>query len=86
MVRMLGATAGGLELTLRSSQYEGMGMDLAADPLDALTTLHALAGEQPLTLYVGGAQQAHYRALPLLDQLQQRQLDHLAGGIERHCQ
>ncbi len=56
-------TAGGLELTLRSSQYEGMGMDLAADPLDALTTLHALAGEAPLTLHVASAQLAQYRAL-----------------------
>ena len=46
----------GLELTLRRSQHEGLGLALAADPESALFTLRALAGEEPVSLYLSQAQ------------------------------
>ncbi|MRW91001.1 general secretion pathway protein GspL [Duganella sp. FT80W] len=42
----------GFELVLRQSQNEGLGLTLPAQPQAALQTLRALAGEQPLTLYL----------------------------------
>jgi len=53
----------GLELTLRSAQYEGMGLTLASQPEAALHTLRALAGEAPVTLYAAPAVRAEYEKL-----------------------
>jgi general secretion pathway protein L len=53
----------GLELTLRSAQYAGMGLTLPPQPEAALHTLRALAGDAPVTLYVPAAQLASYQAL-----------------------
>jgi general secretion pathway protein L len=52
----LDANDAGLELTLRRSQHEGLGLALAADPESALFTLRALAGEEPVTLYLNPIQ------------------------------
>lgn len=54
---------GGFELTLRTGQYEGIGMALPAQPEGALQVLRALAGEAPVTLYVPAAQRAQYEPL-----------------------
>ncbi|WP_338769611.1 type II secretion system protein GspL [Massilia sp. METH4] len=54
---------GGLELALRTGQYEGMGLALPAQPEAALQAVRALAGEAPVTLYVPAAQRAQYDAL-----------------------
>ena len=59
----LASDEGGLELTLRTGQYEGMGLALPAQPDGALQVLRALAGEAPVTLYVPAAQRAHYESL-----------------------
>jgi len=53
----------GFDLVMRQSQFEGLGMTLPAQPQSALQTLRALAGEQPLTLYVSAAQKAQFAAL-----------------------
>ncbi|MFA9219326.1 MAG: type II secretion system protein GspL [Sphingomonadaceae bacterium] len=45
----------GLELTLRRNQYEGFGLTLGADPEAALSTLRALAGDEPVSLYLSAA-------------------------------
>jgi len=58
----LGEDDAGLELTLRSAQYEGLGLTLPNAPDAALHTLRALAGEAPLVLYVAPAQRAQYAA------------------------
>ena len=57
-------TAGddGLELAMRQSQYEGLGLALAPQPEAALHTLRAMAGEAPVTLYVAAPQLAQYAA------------------------
>jgi general secretion pathway protein L len=57
----------GLELILRRSQYEGLGLSLGSDPEAALHTLRALAGEDPVSLYLNTAQTAQYS--PLLSRL-----------------
>jgi general secretion pathway protein L len=54
---------GGLELTLRTGQYEGMGLALPAQADAALQVLRALASEAPVTLYVPAAQRAQYESL-----------------------
>lgn len=59
----LASDEGGLELALRTGQYEGMGLALPAQPDGALQVLRALAGEAPVTLYVPPAQRAQYEAL-----------------------
>jgi general secretion pathway protein L len=46
----------GYELIMRQSQYEGLGLALPAQPQAALQTLRALAGDQPVTLYLAPAQ------------------------------
>jgi len=56
-------TDSGLELILRRSQYEGMGLSLGRDPEAALHTLRALAGEDPVSLYLNTAQTAQYSPL-----------------------
>ena len=62
----LGLDDAGLELTLRSAPYEGLGLTLPNAPaggqVQALHTLRALAGDAPVTLYVAPAQQAEYAA------------------------
>lgn len=57
----------GLELTLRRSQHEGLGLSLGSEPEAALHTLRALAGEDPVSLYLNTAQTAQYG--PLLARL-----------------
>ncbi|MYN04149.1 general secretion pathway protein GspL [Pseudoduganella sp. DS3] len=58
----LGLDDAGLELTLRSAPYEGLGLTLPNAPEPALHTLRALAGDAPVTLYVAPAQRAEYAA------------------------
>ncbi len=58
----LGLDDAGLELTLRSAPYEGLGLTLPNAPEAALHTLRALAGDAPVTLYVAPAQHAEYAA------------------------
>jgi general secretion pathway protein L len=53
----------GYELIMRQSQYEGLGLALPAQPQAALQTLHALAGDQPVTLYLAPAQMKQMEAL-----------------------
>jgi general secretion pathway protein L len=60
---LLANDEGGIELTLRTGQYEGIGLALPAQPEGALQVLRALAGEAPVTLYVPAAQRAHYESL-----------------------
>lgn len=62
---LLANDEGGMELTLRTGQYEGIGLALPAQPASALQVLRALAGEAPVTLYVPAVQRAQYE--PLLD-------------------
>jgi len=57
----------GLELILRRSQFEGLGLSLGSDPEAALHTLRALAGEDPVSLYLNAAQTAQFG--PLLARL-----------------
>jgi general secretion pathway protein L len=61
----LGIDDAGLELTLRTAQYEGMGLTLPPQPEAALQTLRALAGDAPLSLYVAPAVRAEYEKLAL---------------------
>ncbi|QBE63519.1 type II secretion system protein GspL [Pseudoduganella lutea] len=60
---LLANDEGGMELTLRTGPYEGIGLALPAQPDAALEVLRALAGEAPVTLYVPAAQRAHYESL-----------------------
>ncbi|MRX06757.1 general secretion pathway protein GspL [Pseudoduganella sp. FT25W] len=53
----------GYDLMMRQSQFEGLGMTLPAQPQAALQTLRALAGEQPVTLYLPAAQKAQFASL-----------------------
>jgi len=57
----------GLELILRRSQYDGLGLSLGREPEAALHTLRALAGDDPVSLYLNAAQTAQYG--PLLARL-----------------
>jgi general secretion pathway protein L len=59
----LGLDDAGLELTLRSAPFEGLGLTLPNAPQAALQTLRALAGDAPVHLYVAPAQHAEYAAL-----------------------
>lgn len=59
----LGLDDAGLELTLRTAQYEGMGLTLPPQPEAALHTLRALAGDAPVTLYAAPAVRAEYEKL-----------------------
>ncbi|RZT05859.1 general secretion pathway protein L [Duganella sp. CF402] len=53
----------GFDLVLRQSQFEGLGMTLPAQPQTALQTLRALAGDQPVTLYLSQSQMAQFSPL-----------------------
>jgi general secretion pathway protein L len=53
----------GFDLILRQSQFEGLGLTLPAQPQAALQTLRALAGDQPVTLYLNQAQKAQFEPL-----------------------
>jgi general secretion pathway protein L len=55
----------GFELTLRRSQFDGLGLTLPAQPEAALHTLRALAGDEAVTLYLPAAQMGQFA--PLLD-------------------
>lgn len=57
------AAGTGLELTLRLSQYEGMGLCMSSQPLAALQTLRTFAADAPLTLYLPADQCALYQGL-----------------------
>jgi general secretion pathway protein L len=59
------ATIGGGELTLRQSQYQGMGLALDGNAEVALQAVRALAGDAPLVLYVPHEQLGEYQALAL---------------------
>nr|WP_315400381.1 type II secretion system protein GspL [uncultured Duganella sp.] len=53
----------GYELILRRSQYDGMGLALPAAPLAALQALRAMAGDEPVTLYLSPDQMAQFAPL-----------------------
>jgi general secretion pathway protein L len=57
------AAIGAGELTVRTGQWQGLGLGLEAEPEVALQTARALAGDAPLVLYVPPAQLAEYQAL-----------------------
>jgi general secretion pathway protein L len=57
------AAIGGGELTLRQSQYQGMGLALDGNADVVLQTVRALAGDAPLVLYVPQEQLGEYQAL-----------------------
>jgi general secretion pathway protein L len=57
----------GYELLLRQGPFEGLGLSLPAQPQAALQTLRALAGEQPVTLYLAPAQKAQCAPLAAAD-------------------
>lgn len=58
-----GAIRGG-EITLRMAQFQGLGLDMTgAEPLVALQTARALAGDAPLNLYLPPAQLGEYQAI-----------------------
>lgn len=59
----LAATDAGLELTLRKSVQDGLGLTVAPQPEAALHLLRALAGDAPLTVYVPAALLAQYQPL-----------------------
>jgi general secretion pathway protein L len=51
------------EITLRQSQYQGLGLALDGNPATALQTVRALAGDVPLVLYVEREQLGEFQAL-----------------------
>jgi general secretion pathway protein L len=53
----------GYELIMRQSQFQGLGLALPAQPEPALHTLRALAGDEPVTLYLAPAQMAQFAPL-----------------------
>ncbi|CDG85657.1 type II secretion system protein GspL [Janthinobacterium agaricidamnosum] len=55
----------GLDLTLRLTPSEGLGLSLPAQPQAALQVLRGMAGDAPLTVYVPAAQAAEYQQLAL---------------------
>lgn len=57
------AAIGAGELTLRQSQYQGLGLALDGNPTMALQTARALGGDAPLVLYVPSEQLGEYQAL-----------------------
>ena len=59
----LSADDSGLELTLRQSQSQGLGLALGADPAAALQTVRALAGDAPVSLYLPAGHSAQYEKL-----------------------
>jgi general secretion pathway protein L len=57
------AAIGGGELTLRQSQFQGMGLALDGNADIVLQTARSLAGDAPLVLYVPQEQLGEYQAL-----------------------
>ncbi|GAB3448201.1 type II secretion system protein GspL [Massilia solisilvae] len=57
------AAIGAGELTLRQSQYQGLGLALDGNPAMALQTARALGGDAPLVLYLPSEQVGEYQAL-----------------------
>jgi len=57
----------GYELTMRRSQFDGLGLSLPAQPQAALHTLRALAGDDAVTLYLPAEQLRQFE--PLLAQM-----------------
>lgn len=53
----------GYELTLRRSQFDGLGLSLPAQPQAALHTLRALAGDDAVTLYLPAEQLRQFEPL-----------------------
>lgn len=53
----------GYELTLRRSQFDGLGLTLPAQPQAALHTLRALAGDDAVTLYLPADQLRQFEPL-----------------------
>ena len=53
----------GYELILRRSQYDGMGLALPAEPVAALHTLRAMAGDEPVTLFLSQEQMQQFEPL-----------------------
>ena len=53
----------GYELILRRSQFDGMGLALPADPLAALHTLRAMAGDEPVSLFLSPEQMKQFEPL-----------------------
>lgn len=53
----------GYELILRRSQYDGMGLALPGEPVAALHTLRAMAGDEPVTLYLSQEQMKQFEPL-----------------------
>ncbi|MGV7208189.1 type II secretion system protein GspL [Oxalobacteraceae bacterium A2-2] len=54
------AGEGGYELAMRQSPFQGVGLSLALDPEAALHTVRALAGSEPVTLYLPQALAAQF--------------------------
>lgn len=57
------AAIGAGELTLRQSQYQGLGLALDGTAATSLQTVRALAGDAPLVLYVPHEQLGEYQAI-----------------------
>jgi general secretion pathway protein L len=57
------AAVGAGELTLRQSQFQGLGLALDGNPEVALQTVRALAGDAPLVLFVPHEQLGEYQAV-----------------------
>ena len=53
----------GYELILRRSQYDGMGLALPGEPMAALQALRAMAGDEPVTLYLSAEQLKQFEPL-----------------------
>ncbi|KQQ32631.1 general secretion pathway protein GspL [Duganella sp. Leaf126] len=53
----------GFELALRRDQFDGLGLTLPAQPQAALHTVRALAGAEPVTLYLPAADIARFAPL-----------------------
>lgn len=57
------AAIGAHEITLRTGQWQGLGLALASAPAQALQTVRALAGDSPLMLYVASDQVGEFQVL-----------------------
>lgn len=69
------AAIGAAELVVRQSQYEGMGLAMAAEPAAALQTVRVLAGDAPVVLYLPRDRLGEYQAV----------LAEAEPGIELHA-
>jgi general secretion pathway protein L len=57
------ASIGAHDITLRTGQWQGLGLAIASAPAQALQTVRALAGDSPLMLYVAPEQAGEYQVL-----------------------